>query len=148
MLFKLHHIGMAVASIGNSLEALSIMGISGSSQLDSDAIQGVKAFFMGFPGIQKDIYIELVEPSHDRSPISNFLKKRGDGLHHLCFEVTDIEQAVQTLLESSFRLVSAPVDCSGYDRCFELKLSQPSRVAFLLTPNKILIELLQIGESS
>jgi methylmalonyl-CoA/ethylmalonyl-CoA epimerase len=83
----------------------------------------------------------LLEPVGEQSPITNFLLKRTGGLHHLCFEVDDIKSITHELVEKGFQIVSEPVDC-----IFNCGYSEPSKVAFLLSKNKILIELLQKGE--
>jgi catechol 2,3-dioxygenase-like lactoylglutathione lyase family enzyme len=88
----------------------------------------------------------LLEPVGEQSPITNFLLKRTGGLHHLCFEVDDIKSITHELVEKGFQIVSEPVDCIGYDLIFNCGYSEPSKVAFLLSKNKILIELLQKGE--
>jgi len=111
---------------------------------EPDPIQGVLASFVPL-GDGQDVYIELLEPTDDRSPVTQFLKKRGGGLHHLCFEVDDIEGVTEQLTKRGFNMVREPVECVGYDRSFKRKCTQPSKIAFFLVPNKILIEFLQKG---
>jgi methylmalonyl-CoA/ethylmalonyl-CoA epimerase len=50
--------------------------------------------------------IELVEPTSDNSGISRYLKKRGPGMHHVCFEVEDIQDSLQQLMNKGFRLIN------------------------------------------
>ena len=92
-----------------------------------------------------DQKIQLLEPIDECSPVTQFLKKRGGGLHHLCFEVDDIEEITEQLTKRGFSMVREPVECVGYDRSFKRKCTQPSKIAFFLLPNKILIEFLQKG---
>ena len=92
------------------------------------------------------MHIELLEPTEDRSPIAKFLRKKGGGLHHLCFEVDDIDAATRDLEQKGFKVVSEPVECIGYDRSFNLGKECSTRIAFLMTSNKLLIELLQKGK--
>ena len=40
-------------------------------------------------------HIELIQPTAGNVGVTKFLKKRGEGVHHICFEVDDIEQALQ-----------------------------------------------------
>ncbi len=49
--------------------------------------------------------IELVEPTSDSSGIARYLKKRGPGVHHVCFEVEDIRDSLQQLNSKGFRLI-------------------------------------------
>ena len=90
-------------------------------------------------------YCRPVEPTEAASPVAKFLVKTGGGLHHLCFEVDEIEGMTDQLTKKGFTMVCEPVECVGYDRSFHRESTQPSKVAFLLLPNKILIEFLQKG---
>ncbi len=49
--------------------------------------------------------IELVTPCGEGAPLEKFLKERGEGIHHFCFEVQDIEEAAQRLKEKGIRFV-------------------------------------------
>jgi methylmalonyl-CoA epimerase len=109
-----------------------------------DRIQQVTASFMTLAP-EGECFLELLEPIGDDAPIANFLKKRGGGLHHLCFTVDDIEEATATLKAEGFQCVASPVDCLGYDRSFNRSGDHPTRIAFFLTPAKVLIELLEEG---
>ena len=61
--------------------------------------------------IRTDIYslgesnIEIMEPTVDDSPISKFLEKRGEGFHHICFAVDDIEQMLADLKSRGIELI-------------------------------------------
>jgi methylmalonyl-CoA/ethylmalonyl-CoA epimerase len=145
MKFKLNHIGLVVPNILEFIDLLKTLGPSEITQPETDPIQKVAASFIT-AGNKQDIYIELIEPLGDNSPITNFLKERGAGLHHLCFEVDNIEKVGNELIEKGFEMVCPPVDCVGYDRSFKLKYTQPTKIAFFLLSNKILIELLQKGK--
>ena len=60
--------------------------------------------------------LELIEPTRDDTPIAGFLAKRGPGIHHVCFRVTDIDAAGQRLAEEGYRpLTDEPQD--GADGC-------------------------------
>ncbi|MYG82621.1 MAG: methylmalonyl-CoA epimerase, partial [Candidatus Dadabacteria bacterium] len=49
--------------------------------------------------------IELIEPLDENSPISEFLKKRGEGVHHICFLVDDVESSLRALEKEGVRLI-------------------------------------------
>jgi methylmalonyl-CoA/ethylmalonyl-CoA epimerase len=49
--------------------------------------------------------IELVQPTHSDSPVGKFLAKRGEGFHHVAFQVDDLEEALRELRESGVELI-------------------------------------------
>ena len=110
---KLHHIGLVVQNINESLgeianflsfESISLPTIIGS--------QKVNICFLK----TNNVYIELIEPTEENSPITNFAKE-GGGFHHLCFEVDDIQQEIDRMVKNGAHLVVAPV--KGFeDRLF------------------------------
>jgi len=62
-------------------------------------------------GVTTDIYntgkgkVELLEATNPDSPITKFLKKRGPGIHHICFEVVDINEAIKELQENNIQII-------------------------------------------
>jgi len=50
--------------------------------------------------------IELVKPTSDESGVARYLKKSGPGIHHICFEVDDIEASLESLKASGIRLIN------------------------------------------
>ncbi|HYQ60598.1 MAG TPA: hypothetical protein VEP29_06075, partial [Desulfatiglandales bacterium] len=57
----------------------------------------------------------------------------------------DIDTATRDLERKGFKVISEPVKCVGYDKSFNLGRNASTRIAFLMTANKLLIELLQKG---
>jgi methylmalonyl-CoA/ethylmalonyl-CoA epimerase len=80
--------------------------------------------------------IELLEPVDRDSPISKFLDKRGEGIHHICFAVDDIEAALERLKKEGVRLIDETPRPGAYN----------SRVAFIhpKAVNGVLIELAEL----
>jgi methylmalonyl-CoA/ethylmalonyl-CoA epimerase len=79
--------------------------------------------------------VELVVPTDPESGLGKYLKKRGEGMHHLCFEVKDIESMLKMLKDKGVRLINEdPVDLPG------------RRMAFIhpKAANGVLIELYEI----
>ena len=144
MALRLNHIGLVFPKISDVTEVFRALGLSEMTAPEPDPVQKVSASFIA-AGDGQDVYIELLEPTEDSSPVTKFLKKTGGGLHHLCFEVDDIEAVAEKLTVKGFHMVCEPVECVGYDRSFKREPSQPSRIVFFLLPNRILIELLQKG---
>ena len=50
--------------------------------------------------------VELVEPTTDDSGLARYLQKRGPGMHHICFEVDDIDEMLARLKERDIRLIN------------------------------------------
>jgi methylmalonyl-CoA epimerase len=141
---KLHHIGIVANSITEFAEIFNLLEMGEMTSPQVDNIQKVNACFIN-TGTVDNVYIELIEPTDESSPITRFLKERKNGLHHLCFEVDNIETQTSELQKKGFLIVCPPVDCTGYDNNFKYKFSRASKVSFLLFRDKILIELLQKG---
>ena len=123
----LDHIGIAV----KSLEAATIYEALGLSidHVETVATQGVRTAFLS----AGDASIELLEPTTSDSNVARFIEKRGEGIHHICFRVDDIEAHLGRLKDAGYRLINeAPVP--GAHGC---------RVAFLhpAAGNGVLIEL-------
>ncbi len=79
--------------------------------------------------------IELISPTEPDSPVARFIKKKGEGIHHFCFEVPDIGEALEILKQNGARLIhEKPVPGA-----------EGSRVAFIHPQsfNGVLIELMQ-----
>jgi methylmalonyl-CoA/ethylmalonyl-CoA epimerase len=64
-----------------------------------------------------DAEVELVEPTSENSGVARYLKKRGPGIHHICFEVDDIDSSLHMLKEQNVRLINeAPIIGTGGKR--------------------------------
>ena len=94
---RLNHIGVATPSIEDSIayyrEVMGMVSISRPFDLEE---QGVTVCFVDTPGGggMHGTQIELIEPLNESSPIAGFLAKNpAGGQHHVCYEVTDIEEA-------------------------------------------------------
>lgn len=144
MSLKLDHIGFVVENILKVKELFGAIGIDTGTEAVVNPLQKVSASFVNV-GERDDIYIELLEPVSDDSPISNFLQKRGTGLHHLCFEVDDIEKATQELNAKGFRMVVPPEDCTAYDENLKRECQESTKIAFFIISKGVLIELIEKG---
>lgn len=106
---RLDHIGIAVASIAEALGVYRALGINESGR-ETVASQGVVTAFLPLG----DTRLELLEPTGADSPVAKFLSKRGPGVHHVCFAVSDLEDALAALAARGFRLVhETPVPGAG-----------------------------------
>ena len=82
--------------------------------------------------------IELVQPTTSDSGLANFLEKRGEGMHHICIEVEDIDAALAELKSKGVRLIN------------EIPEELPGRKMAFIHPkaaNGVLVELYQLTEN-
>ena len=102
---KLHHIGLVVQNINESLgEIANFLSFESTSLPTIIGSQKVNICFLK----TNNVYIELIEPTEENSPITNFAKE-GGGFHHLCFEVDDIQHEIDRMVKNGAHLVVAPV---------------------------------------
>ena len=102
---KLHHIGIVVQNINESLGEISnFLSFESTSLPTLVGSQKVNICFLK----TNSVYIELIEPADPDSQIISFIKE-GGGFHHLCFEVDDIQQEIDKMVKKGARLVVAPV---------------------------------------
>lgn len=144
MSLKLDHIGFVVENIDKVKELFKTVGIDTGTEAVINPLQKVSASFVNV-GEKDDIYVELLEPASDDSPISNFLRTKGGGLHHLCFEVNDIEKTTKELKAQGFRMVVPPENCIAYDENLKRECSESTKIAFFIISKGILIELIEKG---
>ena len=133
MIKRLHHVGVAAESIR---EALAFYGdILGLEVADSMSLadRDLKVAFVDAGGAE----IELLEPTSSDNTVARFIERRGPGLHHICFEVDDIEAAIDELSSRGAEFVD-----------LEPRPGAVGQVAFMLpeTGRGVLVELIQLGE--
>ena len=77
-----------------------------------------------------------MEPLHEDSPITKFLEKRGEGIHHICFQVENIESELEKLKNIGIRLIDQKPRIGAYN----------SKVAFIhpKSANGVLVELAEL----
>jgi methylmalonyl-CoA/ethylmalonyl-CoA epimerase len=128
---KIEHIGIAVSNLESASILYEKLFGAPAYKEEEVASEGVKtAFFMNGPN-----KIELLEGTNPESPISKFISKKGEGIHHIAFEVEDIIYEMARLKSEGFILLNE-IPKKGADN----KL-----VAFLhpKSTNGVLIELCQ-----
>ncbi len=128
---KIEHIGIAVKNLEDSNALYAKLFGEASYKTEIVESEGVKTSFFKVG----DNKIELLEATKEDSPIAKFINKRGEGIHHIAFDVTDIEAEIKRLKKEGF-IVLNDKPKKGADN----KL-----VAFLhpKTTNGVLIELCQ-----
>ena len=128
---KIEHIGIAVNDIKEANKIFKKLFGEPCYKIENVESEGVKTSFFKV-GNNK---IELLEATNEDSPIAKFIKKRGEGMHHIAFDVDDIEKEINRLQEEGFKVLNE-IPKKGADN----KL-----VAFLhpKSTNGVLIELCQ-----
>ena len=98
---KLHHIGIVVANIQKSLGDLTkYLDFESTTVPSLVGSQKVNICFLK----TNNVFLELIEPAEENSPISNFIKK-GGGFHHLCFEIDDIHLELEKMKKNGAHIV-------------------------------------------
>ena len=101
MIEKIHHIGIAVYSLDEALKFYrDTFGLHVHAQ-DTVQDQGVKAALLTIGSSE----IELLEPLSPESAVGRFLARKGEGLHHICFQTPDVDGDLQALKEKGVELV-------------------------------------------
>lgn len=99
---KLEHIGIAVKNIEQSNNLFSKLFGKEQYKVENVESEGVStSFFMC--GESK---IELLEATNENSAIAKFIEKKGEGIHHLAFEVEDINGEMERLQNEGFQLIN------------------------------------------
>ena len=128
---KIEHIGIAVRSIETSNLIFEKLLGTPSYKTEKVATEGVLTSFFRI-GASK---IELLEATREDSPIAKFIEKRGEGIHHIAFAVTDIHAEMRRLQGEGFVLLNA-----------EPKRGADNKLVCFLHPkgtNGVLVELCQ-----
>lgn len=95
---KIEHIGIAVKSIENSNDLFEKLFGEPHYKIEDVESEGVKTSFFKI-GNNK---IELLEATNENSPIAKFIEKKGEGIHHIAFDVDDIKKEIKRLKKEGF----------------------------------------------
>lgn len=130
-MIRIEHIGIAVKNISESDELFKKLFGAAAYKLEEVNSEGVRTSFFKV-GPNK---IELLEATSPDSPIARFIEKKGEGIHHIAFEVEDLDEELIRLKKEGFTLINE-VPKDGADN---------KRIAFLhpKSTNGVLIELCQ-----
>jgi methylmalonyl-CoA/ethylmalonyl-CoA epimerase len=132
--FKLLHVGVAVPALGPTTDLLSaLFGYKVVSGPFDDPIQKVSVNFLTTSS-DNVAEIELIAPLSEDSPITATLAKGGNSSYHLCFETSDIEQALIHAKANGCIVVSPPVPAVAFDG---------RRIAWIYTRSRQLFELVE-----
>src|SRR5208283_5470544 len=129
----LHHLGFVVASISKAAEQFAAsMAACWDGKVIHDPLQGARVTFFSSLDARNPVF-ELVEPACDLSPVSNFLKK-GGGLHHVCYEIDDLESGLREAQATGLVIAVAPTPAVAFSG---------RRIAWVCSRSRLLMELLE-----
>jgi methylmalonyl-CoA/ethylmalonyl-CoA epimerase len=101
MIDRIHHVGIAVRDLDKSLEFYrDVLGLHVHA-LDTVEDQGVRAALLTIGNSE----IELLEPTHAEANMAKFIERKGEGLHHICFNTPDVDGDLETLKQKGVELV-------------------------------------------
>jgi len=130
---RIHHIGFVVANIATSVDGfVRSLSAEWDGQVFADPHQRVKVTFLSTG--PADPQIELIEPAEDGSPVAKFLVDRGGGLHHVCYEVEDLDREIQDRRSKGGLIAKRPKPAVAFGG---------RRIAWVITSEQLLIELLE-----
>ncbi|MDX2003183.1 MAG: methylmalonyl-CoA epimerase [Chitinophagales bacterium] len=131
MILKVEHIGIAVKDASKAEALFNHLLGTASYKKEQVESEGVNTFFYK----TGDTKIELLEATHENSAIAKFIEKKGEGIHHIAFEVDDIDAEIARLKQEGFTVLNETPK-RGADN---------KRIAFLhpKSTNGVLVELCQ-----
>ncbi|UCE26817.1 MAG: methylmalonyl-CoA epimerase [Candidatus Coatesbacteria bacterium] len=113
---RVNHVGIAVESLDEALKLWrEVLGLE-PAEVEEVAAMRVRVAVLR-PG---ETDIELLESTDDEGPIGKFISSKGPGIHHICLEVDDIEEALAELAAAGYKLIDEEprVGAGGYHVAF------------------------------
>ena len=99
---KIEHIGIAVSNLDKANKLYSAILNTKPYKMENVDIEGVKTSFFQCDTTK----IELLQGVSENNAISKFINKRGEGIHHIAFEVDDILFEIQRLKKLGFKIIN------------------------------------------
>ena len=121
---RIAHIGIAVENLADALAFYrDVLGVEPRAPESAD---GATIVSLPFGGPE----VELLEPSTPDGPIARFLAKRGPGIHHVCYEVADLDAALLRCRAAGYRLVDETPRTGAHGR--QIAFVHPKSTAGIL----------------
>jgi methylmalonyl-CoA/ethylmalonyl-CoA epimerase len=128
-----HHVGFVVGSIQDSVQSFAAsLDATWDGEIIHDPNQVVRVTFLQSKHPSNPL-LELVEPAGEKSPVLSFLQ-RGGGLHHICYQVDDLEEQLRRSRAAGGLITRPPLPAVAFGG---------RRIAWVYTKNKLLIEYLE-----
>lgn len=102
MFNKVEHIGIAISNLDESQALFKKLFGKDAYKMEEVKSENVKTLFFQLG----ETKIELLEASSPDSPIAKFIAKKGEGIHHIAFDVSDIEAEIARLKEEGFQVLN------------------------------------------
>ena len=110
---KIDHIGIAVEDLEKSINIYKTLTGKAPEHLEEIKSEQVKTAFFSIG----EANIELLEATSSESPIAKFIEKQGrGGIHHICFEVDDIQAKLDELKSAGIRLIHEQPKLGAHDK--------------------------------
>jgi methylmalonyl-CoA/ethylmalonyl-CoA epimerase len=101
---KLEHIGIAVKNLDDANTTFAKLLGREHYKIEEVPSEGVRTSFFEVGGVK----IELLESRRGDSPVAKFIEKRGEGIHHLAFQVKDISDSINQYRHQGFEVIGLP----------------------------------------
>ena len=133
MIKKIEHLGIAVKSLEHSNELFAKLLGEKYYKVEEVVSEGVKtSFFM-----VGETKIELLEATKPESPIAKFIEKKGEGIHHIAYDVEDLEVEIERLEDEGFQVINTePKDGADNKRIVFLHPKTKEEYALARTEKK------------
>jgi methylmalonyl-CoA epimerase len=106
MIRKISHLGIAVKDLEKSMNFYrTVLGLNPSSPITGG--NGTIQASMIKVG---DVHLELLQPLGTEGVMAKFLEKRGEGFHHICYEVADLHEAIASIKKAGVEVLGEPMD--------------------------------------
>lgn len=99
---KLEHIGIAVKNIDQANKLFSALLGREHYKIEEVESEGVRTSFFDISGLK----IELLQATREDSPIARFIEKKGEGIHHLAFQVSNLKKSIEDYESKGFETVN------------------------------------------
>lgn len=126
MLKRIDHVGIAVKSLDEAVKFYSSIGVSPYHYEEVES-QKVRVAFVKVG----ESNIELLEPTSQESPIAKFLEKKGEGIHHIAYEVEDIKETLALLKSQGCQLIDNEPKIGAHNKL--IAFVHPKSVSGVLT---------------
>ncbi|GMQ83122.1 MAG: methylmalonyl-CoA epimerase [Rhodothermia bacterium] len=98
---RLEHVGIAVRDAEEALKTFEALLGKPRYKVEDVPSESVRTHFFGANGVK----IEILESLDPNSPVARFIRKRGEGLHHLAFSVQDLDATIERMRQLGFEIV-------------------------------------------
>jgi methylmalonyl-CoA/ethylmalonyl-CoA epimerase len=131
MINKFDHVGLAVKNADETVSVLSRLFGFEVAESRAEPAAGFKSTLIS----KADVTLELIEPLGSQGMIQKFVEKRGEGLHHISIQVTDLEEEMKRLLALGVQFIGEK----------PAQVTDTTKVIFIhpRSTNGLLIELIQ-----